>query len=85
MKKSPAIPKKISASQLSAASEIAYGSSGYFSSSGSGSSTSTQGLYGSINCTKTGPSITYIPGTPAESEELKRESMIHFLIEKIKL
>ena len=40
------------------------GTSGYFSSSGSGSINCTDSLYGSMNCTTTAPSSTYIPGMP---------------------
>ena len=48
------------------------GRSGYLSSSGSGSANCTQGLYGSINCITTSPSITYIPGTPSTTPGVKQ-------------
>ena len=48
------------------------GTSGYFSSSGSGSINCNQSLYGNINCTSTSPSSTYIPGISGRPDRVEQ-------------
>ncbi len=48
------------------------GTSGYFSSSGSGSINCNQSLYGNISCTTTSPSSTYIPGTSGRPDRVEQ-------------